>query len=285
MEAAARRFPSGRMPSGSPVVLLMADVAKSRLKASAGIALVALAALVVAGFWRESFARPEAWREALLVAVIFAVGGWVLRGVSATGALAGAMVAFMMNVLAGRRMFAVLFSVFVLTLAATLAGRGRKQTLGLAEPSSGRSAAQVAANLFVATAALLLLPASIAVVVAVAALAEAAADTVSSEIGEAFGRQTYLITTMRPTTPGTNGGVSIVGTLAGVGAAACVAAMALLMIDVRLAVIAGAAGVFGMLADSVLGATLEKRGYLNNDAVNLLGTAAAAGVAWAFVGG
>ncbi len=39
-----------------------------------------------------------------------------------------------------------------------------------------------------------------------------------------------------------------------------------------------------MLVDSVLGATLENKGYLNNDAVNVLGTATSAGVAWMVVG-
>jgi len=37
-----------------------------------------------------------------------------------------------------------------------------------------------------------------------------------------------------------------------------------------------AGGVFGLLFDSLLGATLERRGWLNNDAVNFLSTASAA---------
>jgi uncharacterized membrane protein len=42
------------------------------------------------------------------------------------------------------------------------------------------------------------------------------------------------------------------------------------------------AGFLGSLADSVLGAALERRGWLNNEWVNLLSTAAAAGIAWGF---
>jgi len=38
-------------------------------------------------------------------------------------------------------------------------------------------------------------------------------------------------------------------------------------------------GVFGLFFDSLLGATFEKIGWLNNDAVNFLSTAAAAIVA------
>jgi uncharacterized membrane protein len=43
--------------------------------------------------------------------------------------------------------------------------------------------------------------------------------------------------------------------------------------------IAGAGGIFGLFFDSLLGATLEGRGWLNNDAVNFLSTASAAAFA------
>lgn len=39
------------------------------------------------------------------------------------------------------------------------------------------------------------------------------------------------------------------------------------------------AGVFGLFFDSLLGATLERRGWINNDTVNFLSTASAAGFA------
>ena len=257
----------------------MSSGAKSRPKTRDGIALAALAGVLLVMPVQHALGE---WRGALLVTIGFAVGGWLLRGVNPSGALAGGLVAFILYARGGWRMFVVLFAVFALTLCATAAGRGRKQALGLAEHNSGRSAAQVAANLFVAAAALVMLPATVAAVVAVAALAEAAADTVSSEMGEAFGTQTYLVTTLRPTAPGTNGGVSWVGTLAGIGAAAIVAsaAMGLVVIGREDALLAGAAGVIGMTVDSVLGATLENKGYLNNEAVNVVGTASAAVVAF-----
>jgi uncharacterized membrane protein len=42
----------------------------------------------------------------------------------------------------------------------------------------------------------------------------------------------------------------------------------------------GCAGFIGMLLDSLLGALLERRGALNNDAVNFLGTFSAALIAF-----
>lgn len=252
-------------------------MAEPRLKPTDGIALVALFALL-ATFLANQPGRISVMEAGLTVA--FAAVGWLLRGVSIGGALAGLMVALILYGAAGWRMFLVLLGVFVLTLAATLFGRSRKSALGLAEPSEGRSAAQVGANLVVAAAALVLLPETLAAAVSLAALCEAAADTVSSEVGEAIGGKTYLLLTLEPTKAGVNGGVSLAGTMAGVAAAACIAGLGLTVMDPRFAVTAFAGGVAGMMIDSLLGASLENDGYLNNDAVNLGGTAVAAGLAW-----
>jgi len=40
--------------------------------------------------------------------------------------------------------------------------------------------------------------------------------------------------------------------------------------------IASAGGTFGLFFDSLLGATLERKGWLNNDAVNFLSTVSSA---------
>ena len=60
-----------------------------------------------------------------------------------------------------------------------------------------------------------------------AAVATAAADTCSSEVGKAYGRRTFLITTLRPVAPGTEGAVSLEGTAAGLGGGAIVGAVRL----------------------------------------------------------
>ncbi len=112
-----------------------------------------------------------------------------------------------------------------------------------------------------------------------AALAEAAADTVSSEIGQVLGGRPRMMTTAQVVDPGTDGAVSVAGTLAGLIAAAIVAGAGswALRGGWSLFNLSCAGAVFGLLFDSLLGATLEKRGWLNNDAVNFLSTASAAG--------
>lgn len=220
---------------------------------------------------------------ALLVTAVFAVGARLLRAVTWGGAAAGALVSFLLWT-SWPPAFAVLVAVFLLTLAATRVGYRRKQDLGTAERGDGRSASQVLANLAVAaaaTAAAHYAQQPLLLVAAAAALAEAAADTVSSELGQALAGPTRLITTWQPVPPGTDGGVSLQGTLAGAAAAIVVAGVALLagMAPGPEVAIVAVAGALGMLADSVLGALFERRRLLTNDQVNLAGTFIAAALA------
>jgi uncharacterized protein (TIGR00297 family) len=176
-----------------------------------------------------------------------------------------------------------LVTLFVLTWAATRWGRASKQQLGLGEDKRGRNAAQVAANLGVAGlgAAFSLvhpLTGSGYTVMVVAALAEATADTLASELGEVVGGQPLLVTTFRRVAPGTDGAISLAGTVAGVSGALLVVVVAWATLKLRMgnAWAAGLGAVGGLFVDSLLGATMERRGRLNNDAVNFLSTLAAA---------
>jgi uncharacterized protein (TIGR00297 family) len=195
----------------------------------------------------------------------------------------------------------------VLTSLATRLGRARKEQLGTAEKRQGRAPSQVAANLGVATVASipvvlywlerlglirlwvcrvhgisgLFSSSTLPFTIGLAALAESAADTVSSEIGEVHGGRPRMLTTLRAVDPGTDGAVSLMGTLAGIVAGAAVAAAGAFALcgGWEMFWIASVAAVFGLLFDSLLGATLERRDWLNNDAVNFLSTASAAAFA------
>lgn len=245
------------------------------------IALLSGAAIACLALLRHAHG-PAAQKRRLLLAfgitAAFAVVAWLAHGVNGSGALAGSAIAFILAV-QDLRMFWLLLLVFALTFTATHAGRSRKRELRTAEASDGRSAAQVMANLGVAGLIVALAPQNWALL-GIAALAEAAADTSSSEIGMAFPGRTVLLTSWKPVEPGVDGGVSIKGTAAALVAAGIIAsaAVALKLVPVSLALPLTAAGILGSLVDSFIGALLERRGLLTNDAVNLLSTAAAVGI-------
>jgi uncharacterized protein (TIGR00297 family) len=218
--------------------------------------------------------------------LLFAALGRALRGVTTGGAVAGAVVCFALLWAAGLAGFAALLMVFLLTWVATRIGYSRKVRLGTAEARTGRNALQVLANLGTSAGCGLLYstlwPDRRLLVAMAAALAEAAADTVSSEIGQALGGTPRLITTWQKVRPGMDGAITLAGTLDGAVAAFTVALVCVLagIFGWRSFAVCAGAGIAGMIFDSLLGATLERRNWLRNDAVNFASTIFAAGLAF-----
>ncbi|NYT18295.1 MAG: TIGR00297 family protein [Methanobacteriales archaeon] len=112
----------------------------------------------------------------------------------------------------------------------------------------------------------------------IGSIAAATADTMASEVGVL--QTPRLITTFKKVAPGTDGGISVLGTTAGIIGAGIIGFFAYVLgvyPDLTKALaIAVIAGTFGCFFDSVLGAVLEKRNYLTNEHVNLLATVAGA---------
>lgn len=109
----------------------------------------------------------------------------------------------------------------------------------------------------------------------VASISTKLADTCSSEIGKAYGQRTFLITNLQPVPRGTEGAVSLEGTLAGIVASI---AMALVGWSVGLITPLGVgictlAAFVGTNLESVIGATLQTRfTWLTNELVNVANT-------------
>jgi uncharacterized protein (TIGR00297 family) len=211
----------------------------------------------------------------LVLAVTFRNAGVVDR----SGMVAGFLVGVLTWIFGGWQAFLVLTTFFVLGSLTTRSGRKRKDRLGVAQGKKGaRSARHALANCGVAVA-LGVLGATAPVpglflLAIVCAYATAAFDTVSSELGQAYGGRPLLITTLRPVPVGTDGAITLLGTLAGAAAAAVVGAVACLtglipMVEMPRVLLAA---FVGSSADSLLGATLERRGLMNNEAVNFSNT-------------
>ncbi|HNX18642.1 MAG TPA: DUF92 domain-containing protein [Acidobacteriota bacterium] len=200
------------------------------------------------------------------------------RAVDLSGAAHGSLLALGLGVFGGWRLFAAL-AIFVLVgSAATRVRRREKEREGTAQERGGRRGARnVWANggaaLVFAFLSATAEPASVFMLAAVAALAAATADTLASEIGQAFGRRTVLITTFRPCPRGTDGGVSLAGTLAAAGGAAlfAIGAYASRTTTARGALFIGLAAFAAPMVESVIGALFERR-FLDNEVVNVANT-------------
>lgn len=224
----------------------------------------------------------------LAVNAAIAALAFVARSIDVPGALSAVAIGTAITAALGLRGLAVMIAFFVLGTAATRLGYRVKAARGIAQEKGGaRGWRNAWANGGVPAALALMaglttgpLRALFALAYA-ASIATAAADTCSSEIGKAWGRRTFLITTFRPVPPGTEGAVSLEGTLAGALGAALVALVAAVagVVTPGSALAVAVAGLLGSLAESVLGTVAERRGWLDNDLLNALNTAIGAGIA------
>ena len=217
-----------------------------------------------------------------------------LATLSRGGALAACLVGTLVWACLSWSGYAVLVTFFVLGSGATKIGHGTKRRLRLAQGRGGRRrAANALANGGVAAAcavfALLTPHTSLFIFAFACSLAAAAADTAESEIGQIWGRPTWLITTLRAVPAGTDGGVSIVGTVAGWLAAALTVGVGGVLGLYPLSAIGPLSllALAATLAESVVGATLERAGWLDNHGVNFVNTLLAAllGAGWASIMG
>ncbi|EMA50457.1 DUF92 domain-containing protein [Halococcus thailandensis] len=263
---------------------------------SMGLLLWLLAAL-------EPTITPISVALALLVTAGFGALAYALDTASITGMVTGVLAGLLMVVLGGFGWFALLITFFG---GGGLAGKfryDRKRKRGLAEGNDGaRGSANVLANSAVALGAVLgyaaspMLPltGSPFVFAFAGSLAAAMADTLSSEIGGLFDTP-RLITTLEPVPPGTDGGVTWQGVVAGLLGSLLIAVLGFLFLPISPAgaIAVALAGIAGMVVDSLLGARFENRAVgelfagvlgglafadrrIGNQTVNFLATLAAA---------
>jgi uncharacterized protein (TIGR00297 family) len=226
---------------------------------------------------------------AIAVNLALAVLAYLLKAASRSGAICGFGLGTAIYLGYGYKSFILLFAFVLLGSAATRLGLAKKTARGVAERRGGaRSWREALANLLAAAFFAIMVITThheaAFLIALVAALAEAAGDTVSSEIGQWMVERAYLITTFKPVRAGEDGGVSLSGTAAGFAASAVIVGLGVgfgLCGPYRIAgpAIALGAAFAGNLLDSLLGATLQRRGLVTNGMVNFLGTSVAGGLA------
>lgn len=217
---------------------------------------------------------------------VVAAAGYRAGTVRVSGAACGAVLGTIILVCAGWQGWLLLLLTFGAAVITSRLGLRRKERLGIAEERGGRRGAgnafaNTGVSTFAAVMAVLTYAHDPALLAFTAALVAGASDTVASEIGKAWGRRTFLVTTLRRVPPGTSGAMSLEGTLAGVGSATLLAlaaaALGLVMFSEVWVVVAAAT--IAALVESALGATLEERRVVNNDVLNFINTSVAAFVA------
>lgn len=215
----------------------------------------------------------------LLVTAAFAALAYALGMISRSGALGGLLVGTTIYASLGSRGFAVLALFVIGGSLLTRLGYRSKQRTGTAQEHGGRRSARNAlANCAVAAPCAILAATGSEPFTAafVASLGAAFADTAESEIGQLFSRTPRLITTLQKVPPGTDGAISVPGTLAGAGAAGLTAALGLALGMLETpgsALVVAIAGLLGTIADSLIGDLSPRAG---NELTNLLCTLVAA---------
>ncbi|MBE9047949.1 TIGR00297 family protein [Pleurocapsales cyanobacterium LEGE 10410] len=198
------------------------------------------------------------------------------------GNINGAILGILVWGTLGWRGYVVVIFYFIVGSGLTFVRMEQKEAEGIAEERSGkRGAGNVWSSALAATicAIATLFCASpireLFILGYVASFCTKLSDTTASEVGKAYGKTTYLITTLKPVPRGTEGAVSLEGTLAGALASIILAviAWAIGMISWVGIIWCVAAAFIATTVESLIGATLESRlSWLTNDMVNFINT-------------
>ena len=183
--------------------------------------------------------------------------------------------------------YLVVLFYFLVGSGVTRIGMAQKEAEGIAEKRSGARGPEnvwgsaltgalcALGTLFVPAMEVDRLITSLLLLGYVASFSTKLSDTCASEVGKAYGKRTFLITTLQSVPRGTEGAVSLEGTLAGVVASV---ALALVGWGVNLIDASGVgwcvlAAFIATNLESVIGATLQtKLDWLTNEMVNILNT-------------
>lgn len=158
----------------------------------------------------------------------------------------------------------LLLSLFATGSALSKLGERKKAELvgPVVQKGGERDVGQVLANggiYAIAALGYLVFPSPVWYAAGIGALAASAADTWATEVGTLAGGEPVSIISARRVPPGTSGGVTLLGTMAGAGGALFIGAGATLANWPVPFAAAALGGMAGTLADSLLGAVLQAR--------------------------
>ncbi|MBK5258093.1 MAG: DUF92 domain-containing protein [Thermoanaerobaculia bacterium] len=271
------------------VVAAIVESLPLRVDDNLTVPIAAVVVLVIAELPAVPYSLPPHSLTWLAINTLLAIAGWFARSVDLSGAIGGWVLGAILILGAGFPLYVALLAFFVIGTLTTKIGYARKARLGLAQERGGRrgfshafSNVGIAAICAIAVARLghaaeaALLP----VMMGLGSLATAAADTTASEIGQLAGRRAFLPLTLKRVPVGTEGAVSLEGTLAGLIAGFIVAAISLgtmRALGARGLIILTAAAFLGSYLESIAGSWNRKQSDpVPNGVLNFFNTAAGA---------
>ncbi len=243
--------------------------------------------------WLFSFDYPLPELQRILLICIFAlvlgIGAYWAKAADSDAVLSETIVCLLVILFAGISWFILLLAFYLLGGGFTRYGYSHKHKLGIAQSHGGRRGYK---NVYSNSLVPLVLAIcygvygnDVFIFAFIASVATANGDTLASEIGETSRSKPRMITTLKETQPGVDGGVTPLGEAASLAGAIIIGLLAtgMGMVGVIGIVVAAIGGFLGTNFDSLLGATLQSRGLLSNNGVNLVATAFGAlvgGVLW-----
>ena len=208
-----------------------------------------------------------------------------LNKLSFSGGITGTIVALCIWMGAG---WAGLLALLIFFVSGTVASRWqlqKKQELTLEQEGRGRrTISHVLANGGIAAICGILAyhydaHAVVFQLMLYSSIAVAMSDTLSSELGNVYGSKYINICTFKSDKRGLDGVISIEGSVFGILGSGMIGLTALAISNQSFLLVT-VIGFLGNLTDSILGATLQRRGLLNNHHVNFLATLTGAVLAW-----
>lgn len=217
--------------------------------------------------------------NSLLIVIAFIVPKKLLT-------IAGYLHAWVLGILIwgtlGWRGYTVIMFYFLVGSAVTRIGIAEKEAAGIAEDRSGiRGPKNVWGSALIAVLCALMTLFSdsswqgLLSLGYVASFSTKLSDTTASEVGKVYGKGTFLITTLKPVPRGTEGAVSLEGTLAGVIASGVIALLAwcIGLINLMGVFLCIVSAFIATSLESLIGATLqEKLDWMTNEVVNVFNT-------------
>ena len=245
---------------------------------------------------QPTFLLPDNFIYGFLCVCLLTIGSILTKKIDIFGALVGGLLTLLMFLGFNFAGIGLIFIFFVLGSLVSHYKKSEKEKLGLEQENKGKRT-YIHAISNAGVAGFLGLCAWIFPEIAgffqflmCASMACALSDTFSSELGNVFGKRYFNILTFKADKRGNDGAISLEGTLFGILGAFLMGIYKIIaffylnynhlpidnnmdrILTVIFSFFVFIAGFAGNLMDSILGASLQKKGYLNNHSVNFFST-------------